>query len=65
MPVVQITLVQGRDEQKIQKCIRAVARAVSEQLEAPIDTVRVMVTEVPPTRFSVGERLKSDASPSK
>lgn len=63
MPVIQITLVEGREEQKIQQCIRAVARTVSEHLEAPIETVRVMVTEVPPTRFAVGERLKSDPAP--
>lgn len=60
MPIVQITIVEGRDEEKIQQCMRAVARTISEHLEAPIESVRVMVHEVPPTRFAVGERLKSD-----
>ncbi len=60
MPIIQVTLVEGRAEEKIQQFIRQVARVASETLDAPIHTVRVMVTEVPPTRFAVGERLKSD-----
>jgi 4-oxalocrotonate tautomerase len=60
MPIIQVTLVEGRAEEKIQQFIRQVARVASETLNAPIQTVRVMVNEVPPTRFAVGERLKSD-----
>lgn len=60
MPIVQITLVEGRDEAVVENCIRQVARCVSEQLHAPIESVRVMVTELPPSRFAVGDRLKSD-----
>ncbi|ASK34696.1 tautomerase family protein [Alloalcanivorax mobilis] len=61
MPIVQITLVEGRDDALVENCIREVARCVSEQLNAPIGSVRVMVSELPPTRFAVGDRLKSDA----
>jgi 4-oxalocrotonate tautomerase len=60
MPIIHITLVQGRPEEKIQQFIRQVAQVASETLDAPIQTVRVMVNEVPPTRFAVGDRLKSD-----
>ena len=63
MPIVQITLVQGRSEELIQNAIREIARTVSQTLNAPMDSVRVMVTEVPPTRFSVGDRLKSEPNP--
>ena len=61
MPIVQITLVEGRDDALVENCIREVARCVSEQLKAPIGSVRVMVNELPPARFAVGDRLKSDA----
>ncbi len=62
MPIIHVTLVQGRDEEKIQQFIRQVAQVASQTLDAPIQTVRVMVNEVPPTRFAVGDRLKSDPS---
>jgi 4-oxalocrotonate tautomerase len=60
MPIVHITLVEGRDNTRVERCIREVARTVSETLGAPLETVRVMVDEVPPNRFAVGDRLKSD-----
>lgn len=60
MPVIQIAIVKGREDEKIQQCIREVARVVSTTLECSIETVRVMVNEVPPSRFAVGDRLKSD-----
>ncbi len=60
MPIIQVTLVEGRDDARVQAFIRAVARAAHEQLGAPMQTIRVMVNEVPPQRFAVGDRLKSD-----
>lgn len=60
MPIIQITLVAGRSAEQIDECIREVARTASRTLAAPIETVRVMVTELPPSRFAVGDRLKSD-----
>lgn len=61
MPIIAITLVEGRDEEKITRCMKAVARTVAETLEAPLDTVRVAVHEVPPARFARGDQLKSEA----
>lgn len=60
MPIVRITLVEGRDDARIEECIREVARLVSRTLDAPLQSVRVMVEELPPSRFAVGDRLKSD-----
>jgi 4-oxalocrotonate tautomerase len=60
MPIIHVTLVAGRDEAKVQNCIREIARAAASTLDAPLETVRVMVNEVPPSRFAVGDRLKSD-----
>lgn len=60
MPIVQITLVEGRKSEVVEECIRNVARTVSESLNAPIETVRVMVNELPANRFAVGDKLKSD-----
>jgi 4-oxalocrotonate tautomerase len=60
MPIIQISLVEGRDNKVIEDCIRNVATTVSESLNAPIETVRVVINEVPANRFAVGTRLKSD-----
>lgn len=60
MPIIQVTLIEGRDDAKVQRCIRELARVAAETLDAPLATVRVMVTEVPANRFAVGDRLKSD-----
>ncbi|MFL6586713.1 MAG: tautomerase family protein [Luteimonas sp.] len=63
MPVIQITVVEGRDSERIEACIREVARVVSDTLDAPLPSIRVMVHEVPANRFAVGARLKSDPAP--
>lgn len=60
MPIIQMTLVKGRSDEMIEECVREVARTVSRTLNAPLESVRVMVTEVPPNHFAVGDRLKSD-----
>jgi 4-oxalocrotonate tautomerase len=60
MPIIQITLVEGRENEVIENCIRNVAQTVSESLNAPIETVRIAVNELPANRFAVGTKLKSD-----
>ena len=62
MPIVRITMVEGRDNARVERCMREVARIVSQTLEAPLSTVRVMVDELPANRFAVGDKLKSDGS---
>jgi 4-oxalocrotonate tautomerase len=60
MPIVQITLVEGRDDASIKDCIREVARAVHRTLNAPLETIRVVVTQVPGQHFGVGERTRDE-----
>ncbi|MFD0050487.1 2-hydroxymuconate tautomerase [Actinomycetes bacterium NPDC127524] len=60
MPIIQITLIEGRDQETIETCIRNVARTVNESLGAPMTSIRVIVNEVPKNRFAVGDMLKSE-----
>ncbi|OIK11690.1 2-hydroxymuconate tautomerase [Bacillus sp. MUM 13] len=60
MPIIQITLIEGRDQETIETCIRNVARTVNESLGAPMKSIRVIVNEVPKNRFAVGDMLKSE-----
>lgn len=57
MPLVHIDLVEGRSPEQVVRMIRSVSEAVAASLDAPIDSVRVVVNEVRPNRFGVGGRL--------
>lgn len=68
MPVVTIQIVAGRAAQKKREMIRAVATAVAATLDAPIDTVRIIVHEIPPDLWGAGtetiaERQSRSAHP--
>lgn len=56
MPIVQINLMEGRPEEKIENMIESVSEAVSSSLDAPIETVRVIVNEMRPHQYGVGGR---------
>jgi 4-oxalocrotonate tautomerase len=45
----------GRPAEKIRAMISAVTAAVAESLDAPPASVRVIVTEVPPTHWAAGD----------
>ena len=56
MPIVQVSLMEGRPEEKIEKMVAAVSEAVATSLEAPIETVRVIVYEMQPHQYGIGGR---------
>lgn len=61
MPIVNINLVKGRDRDAVQNAIREVAVRLSRTLNAPLESIRIMVHEVEPDYFAVGTTLKSEA----
>lgn len=61
MPIVQISIVKGRDRDTVTACIKEVAQIVATTLGAPLPSIRVMVTEVEPELFAVGTTLKSES----
>ena len=54
MPLVHIDLMEGRPVDKIEKMITSVSEAISSSLDAPIETVRVIVNEMQPHQYGVG-----------
>jgi 4-oxalocrotonate tautomerase len=52
MPLVQVTVRQGRPSEKIRRMISAVNAAVADSLDASPASVRVIVTEVPLTHWA-------------
>ncbi|WP_142846222.1 2-hydroxymuconate tautomerase [Telmatospirillum sp. J64-1] len=58
MPVVDITLIEGRTPEKKLALIRKVTEAVVEAIDAPRDSVRVILREVPGEHFAAGGNPK-------
>lgn len=54
MPLIQVTLREGRPGPDIRAMIGAVTRAVAESLHAPPESVRIIVSEVPATHWATG-----------
>lgn len=54
MPIARISIASGRPPEKVDAMARAVTRAIADALDAPVETVRVLVTEVDPQRWYSG-----------
>lgn len=58
MPIVDITLIEGREPEKKRRLIAAVTDAVEHSLEAPRQSIRVILREVPAAHFGAGGEPK-------
>lgn len=54
MPLVEVTLVQGRTPEQVRALISALTAAVVEAVDAPVAAVRVVIREVPETHWAAG-----------
>lgn len=54
MPVAQINILEGRTDQQKERLIREVSEAISRSLDAPIETVRIIINEMPKQHFGIG-----------
>ena len=54
MPIAVIHLLEGRDEAKKRALLLEVSNAISRTLDAPIESVRVIVQEMPNANFAIG-----------
>ena len=55
MPIVEITLAEGRPPDRLRALITAVTEAVCESIGAPKSNVRVVLREVPKTHWAAGD----------
>lgn len=60
MPIIHITMLEGREDETIKQCIRDVTHTVQKSLDVPLESIRIVVEEVPKNRFAVGGTLKSE-----
>ena len=55
MPFIEITLGQGRTPEQLRALITSLTGAVVQAIGAPLETVRVVIREVPETHWAAGD----------
>jgi 4-oxalocrotonate tautomerase len=55
MPLIEVTLVEGRSPEQLRSLISALTRAASDAVDAPLESVRVVIREVPATHWAAGD----------
>lgn len=61
MPIIQVQMMEGRPKEKIAEVIHNITNTVSETLDAPKESIRVLVTEIPKTHWGVAGVPKSES----
>lgn len=51
MPFIQVSIIEGRSQEKVAEVIQNITETVSETLDAPVENIRVLVTEIPKTHW--------------
>jgi 4-oxalocrotonate tautomerase len=54
VPVAHLYILEGRDDDKKERLIAEVTAAIHRALEAPAESVRVIITEMPKAHFGIG-----------
>lgn len=55
MPLIEVTLVEGRSPDQLRALISGLTTAACEAVDAPRESVRVVVREVPATHWAAGD----------
>ena len=55
MPLIEVTMVEGRSTDQVRALISALTTAAVDAVDAPRETVRVVVREVPATHWAAGD----------
>ncbi|TDL65103.1 2-hydroxymuconate tautomerase [Neobacillus sp. YX16] len=59
MPFIQVNMLKGRSPEKKEQLIREVTDVVSAVLDAPVQSVRIMINELEPEHWGIaGESVK-------
>ena len=54
MPLAQIYMIEGRTEEQKKAVIEKVTKALQEAVDAPVQSVRVCIIEMPSTNWGLG-----------
>ncbi|AHN23215.1 4-oxalocrotonate tautomerase [Lysinibacillus sphaericus] len=53
MPFIQVTFIEGRTKEQKELLIEELSKTVSSVLEAPLETVRVCLNEIPSSHWGI------------
>lgn len=62
MPIINVTLIEGRPPERLREFISALTDAAVQSLDAPKDSVRVILNEVPAAHFAAGDVTVAERS---
>ncbi|MBV1789139.1 4-oxalocrotonate tautomerase family protein [Marinobacterium sp. D7] len=54
MPIAVIHIMEGRSDEKKERLIAEVSEAIARSLDAPLESVRVLIDEMPKQHFGIG-----------
>lgn len=54
MPIIQVNMMEGRTDEQKERLIRELTDAAMRALDAPEQSVRVMINEMPKQHFGIG-----------
>jgi len=60
MPFAQVFMIEGRTDEQKRAVIEKVSQALVEAVNAPPETVRVWITEVPKTQWGIAGKTAKD-----
>lgn len=63
MPLIQVTMAAGRTPEQKRALLQALSDATVEALDAPVESIRVWITELPPEHFIAGGEILADRRP--
>ncbi|HWI50379.1 MAG TPA: 2-hydroxymuconate tautomerase family protein [Rummeliibacillus sp.] len=53
MPLIQVTMIEGRTPEKKEKLIEELSYTAMKVLDAPLESVRVCINEIPNTHWGI------------
>jgi len=56
MPIAHLYILEGRDDDRKERLIAEVTDAIHRTLDAPVESVRVIITEMPKAHFGIGSQ---------
>ena len=60
MPIVSITMIEGRTPEQKKAMFKAVTDAIVQTLGAPRESVRIMINEIPMEHFVIGGMTREE-----
>ena len=64
MPIVEITMIEGRSAEAKRRLIAKVTDSIIEAIDAPRDSIRIILREIPALHFGVAGKTKEKIEPS-